>query len=387
MATASVPQIQSTPTTKTETPDTVHGRLMEGVHIAGYTFERACGELEWLLTGDRWKAVGGGYTDINAFLKTIDLSEFRLALEQRKKLAKRLADIEASQRATARLLGVDKETIARDLEKRSSGANAPPTNPQSQKHEEISEPEREVGANAPPAWFQTDADPTRDAKRVVAKRERVAKREAEEQTALTIAATVPVNERADLRVCGMEVLLSSLHDLDAIVTDPPYGEEALPLYGELARLGAVALKPSGVLAVMCGQSHLPVILAAMTPHIRYRWTMAYLTPGGQSPQIWPRKVNTFWKPVLVFGAAEEWMGDVVRSDPNDNDKRFHHWGQSESGMARLVEVLTKPDALICDPFLGGGTTAVVSLALGRRFIGADLDAGAVALAKQRITNA
>ena len=86
----------------------------------------------------------------------------------------------------------------------------------------------------------------------------------------------------------------------------------------------------------------------------------------------------------MFGEAAEWFGDVAISKPNDNDKRFHGWGQSESGMADLVERLTKPGQLICDPFLGGGTTAVVSLALGRRFVGCDIKAAHVEQAKSRV---
>ena len=101
-------------------------------------------------------------------------------------------------------------------------------------------------------------------------------------------------------------------------------------------------------------------------------------------QQWEAKVNTSWKPVLVFGDAEGWFGDVARSKVNDNDKRFHGWGQSESGMSDLVERLTKPGQLVCDPFLGGGTTAVVSLALGRRFVGCDIDAAHVEQARARV---
>jgi len=213
---------------------------------------------------------------------------------------------------------------------------------------------------------------------------------AEREAALASAAAeldgLKVWERAEVRRCSMQDLLESLLNVDAIITDPPYGEEWIPLYGELARLAKVALKPEGVLAVMTGQYHLLDVGALMARHLQYRWTLAYMTPGGQSPQIWPRKVNTFWKPVILFGAAERWIGDVVRSDVNDNDKRFHEWGQSESGMARLVEILTEPGQLVCDPFLGGGTTAIAALALRRRFIGADVDAEHVETAKRRIAS-
>jgi hypothetical protein len=185
--------------------------------------------------------------------------------------------------------------------------------------------------------------------------------------------------------CSMEEFLGKARDIDCILTDPPYGKEYVGLYGTLAKLAATALKPNGVLAVMCGQSYLPEVLAEMTRHMRYRWEMAYLTPGGQAVQLWDRKVNTFWKPILIFGEQADdakWLGDVVKSDAND--KRFHEWSQSESGMGRLVEVLTEPGQLIADPFLGGGTTAVAALKLHRRIIGCDIDPKMVKTAHSRV---
>ena len=175
--------------------------------------------------------------------------------------------------------------------------------------------------------------------------------------------------------------------VDVIVTDPPYPREYLPLYEDLARGGARVLKPGGSMLVMVGQSYLPEILALMTPHMRYQWMVAYLTPGGQSAQLWQRKVNTFWKPVLWFVNGEYdggWIGDVARSAVNDNDKRFHGWGQSESGMADLLDRFTQPGDLVLDPFCGAGTTGVAAVAMGRAFIGVDLDEGAVSASKARL---
>ena len=209
-----------------------------------------------------------------------------------------------------------------------------------------------------------------------------------EETAAVTAAAAEIadspSDAYDLRVCSMRDLLSEVRDIDAIITDPPYPEEFLPLYGELAQFAKKALKPDGVLAAMCGQSYLPRILADMAKHMEYRWTIAYLTPGGQAVQLWDRKVNTFWKPIVIFGGKPGWTGDVVKSDVNDNDKRFHGWGQSESGMARLVEALTKPGALVCDPFLGAGTTAVACLTRGRRFVGCDIDASCIETSRGRV---
>lgn len=186
----------------------------------------------------------------------------------------------------------------------------------------------------------------------------------------------------DLRVCSCAELLNSGIRPDAVITDPPYPKEFLPVFSELAE----GCKSAGIplVAVMSGQSYLPEVMQRLCEHLRYRWMMAYMTPGGQAVQQWQAKVNTSWKPVILFGDAAEWFGDVSVSKVNDNDKRFHGWGQSESGMANLVEKLTKPGQLVCDPFLGGGTTAVVSLALGRRFVGCDIDNAHVEQTRARV---
>jgi len=172
--------------------------------------------------------------------------------------------------------------------------------------------------------------------------------------------------------------------VDVVITDPPYPREYLPLYGDLAELSARVLRPGGSLLVMIGQSYLPDILKLMTPHVRYHWTVAYLTPGAHT-QLWDREVMTGWKPVLWFTAGDydgEWVYDIAKSEADD--KRFHDWGQSTSGMTDLVTRFSREGDLVVDPFLGGGTTGLVAVTLGRRFLGCDVDADAVAVARQRL---
>jgi N6-adenosine-specific RNA methylase IME4 len=161
-----------------ETPNTVHGRLLEAVNIAGYTFDRACAELEYLLDADRWKAVGAGYDDINAFLATINFAELRVAAEKRKKLAKRLQEIEASQSATARLLGVNEVTVARDLGKARGATNVDTEISIASLSEENTESQSPASTNVAREWFQqADADPAAEAKRITANQRREDARE------------------------------------------------------------------------------------------------------------------------------------------------------------------------------------------------------------------
>lgn len=208
-------------------------------------------------------------------------------------------------------------------------------------------------------------------------------REIADRREVEAEAEIVIPDGIDLRHGDLREILADVRDgsVDAVVTDPPYPAEFLPLFTDLAVLAKRVLKPGGICAVMIGQSYLPQIAAMLDEHLTYHWTLAYLTPGGQAVQVWQRKVNTFWKPILVYTNGGEykgdWLGDVAESKVNDNDKNHHHWGQSESGMADLIGRLTKPGQLVLDPFLGGGTTAVVCHQMSRKFVGCDIDETAV----------
>jgi len=215
-------------------------------------------------------------------------------------------------------------------------------------------------------------------------RKRVKRLELEREA--TEAKNADIKSRIDIRHCKMQELLAHTSKIDAIITDPPYKKDYLELYEILAKLAISALKRNGILAVMCGQSYLPDILSLMAQHIKYRWTMAYLTPGGQAVQLWTRKINTFWKPILLFGGIGGWVGDVIQSAVNDNDKSFHEWGQSLSGTKELIEKLTKPGDLVCDPFLGAGTTALACFITARRFVGCDVNPQNVQISEGRIAS-
>ena len=175
--------------------------------------------------------------------------------------------------------------------------------------------------------------------------------------------------------------------IDVIITDPPYPKEYLKLYSQLAFVASYVLKPGGSMFVMVGQSYLPELMAKLGEHLTYQWTLAYLTPGGQAVQLWDRNVNTFWKPILWYVKGEytgKWIGDVAKSDTNDNDKEHHEWGQSVSGMKDIVLRSSEEEDRILDPFCGAGTTGVACRELNRKFIGIDIDSEHIKTARRRI---
>jgi len=191
-----------------------------------------------------------------------------------------------------------------------------------------------------------------------------------------------------------EVLGDLRGQVDAMITDPPYLSEYIPLYGELAELAAELLRPHGVLVVMTPHLHLLEVGNLMTPHLRYRWICVYHM-GDTKANVSAAKTATSWKPLLVFTRYDAENLRFVCSDyfsgargnSDGVEKTLHHWQQSLDGFTEIVQRFTEPGDLVVDPFLGSGTTALACLQLGRRFVGCDIDAGAVAIARRRVQHA
>jgi len=371
----------------TENADTVHGRLLESVHIAGYTWKRACDELDWMLDDNRWQQVGSGYTDINDFLGTIDLSEFRIAVDQRKGLSRKLKELEATNVATAMALGVDEGTIRNDTRAEHSESTTAETPVQADIPTAISEVSEQ-------AWFQQDLDHA-DLAKANEKQAHRAQRDrqiANRRSELEAKAKAEIAAADDL---PYEVVVADIEvwrpaGVQAIITDPPYiTENAVELHRELADFAVDVLPEGGALVVMTWQPILPDVLDVMTiPGLVYRWAVCW--KFGTSARTPERKPRVFdgWKPVLVFhkGSVPDdvtYLYDVIESP--DASKEHHEWGQSPEGFQQLVRAFTQPGDIVCDPFVGGGTTAIAALAESRRFIGADIDQAAVAKTVGRLS--
>jgi len=188
-------------------------------------------------------------------------------------------------------------------------------------------------------------------------------------------------------ICGdCDIILEDIEEdsIDCIITDPPYPKEYLYLYGIIAKHAARILKPGAAILAMCGQSYMGDVYKLLSEELDYNWTISYDTPG-PATKIWQRKVLSHWKPVYMFTKGK-YKGDVfddkVKSDAPD--KYHHEWGQSESGFAQLVNKFTLPNQLILDPFCGAGTTGVVAVGSGRRFIGIDTSKEEIKKSEDRI---
>jgi N6-adenosine-specific RNA methylase IME4 len=120
------------------------GELRAYAHVAGYTFEQACGRLEKLLSGDGWK-VGGRFSNVNKFMDSVRLDNLKASTEQRKWFVSRIRELqpEVSNRRLAATLGVHHSTVDDAV----AGGNPPEAHI---KAKESEPPNNENGGNPPP---------------------------------------------------------------------------------------------------------------------------------------------------------------------------------------------------------------------------------------------
>lgn len=177
--------------------------------------------------------------------------------------------------------------------------------------------------------------------------------------------------------------------IDAIVTDPPYPRQYLPLLSDLSAFANYALKPGGDCFVMFGQSYLPEVYQRLGEHLDYYWTLSYNMPGSKS-QFRAKDLASDWKPILLFtkGARSKnqrfLSPDVI--DGGGRIKRIkHEWQQSLKGMENIMTGCLSPHAVVCDPFCGSGTTLIAAAKHGHKFMGFDIEADNVNVTKQGLT--
>jgi len=209
------------------------------------------------------------------------------------------------------------------------------------------------------------------------------------------------------------------HDsIDIIFADPPYNlgvnygngesdrnEAYLDWCAEWFKAAYRVLKSGGAFYVM----QYPEICAYWLPRLRalrftlQRWVVwCYPTNIGQSPGNWTRSHRTILfctkgdKPLYFDGLAD------AQAYRNPTDKRIQENLKTRPGvvpydvweynlvknvstdktswpnqipvalMERIIKVSCPPTGIVCDPFMGSGTTAVAATKNGRQWIGFDI---------------
>jgi ParB-like chromosome segregation protein Spo0J len=186
------------------------------------------------------------------------------------------------------------------------------------------------------------------------------------------------NKKGDQFVLHHADFRDALADLepgsvDAIITDPPYPDEFLPLWGDLAEVAARVLRPGAPLIAWSGQFRLRQVLNYLCEHLTYQWTICLDLPGNNARFRGPNMIQT-WKPIIICTAGQwgphDWFQDRVTSP--GKDQALYEWQQNPDPAVDLIERYVPLGGLIVDPFMGVGSFGVAALSSGRRFIGCEV---------------
>ncbi len=171
--------------------------------------------------------------------------------------------------------------------------------------------------------------------------------------------------------------------IDLIFTDPVY--QNIGDYRWLAEMAARVLKPEGAYLAFCGIGWLRQTMEALRaggmPH---RWLCAVFVPGAGSRIAQRAFCN--WQ-ALLWGGGEprRHLCDAVISH-TATLTGSHHWKKNMVPLAKYLDWFTDRNAIIWDPYTGGGTVPAVCKMLGRRWFAFEIEPDVAECARERIRN-
>jgi site-specific DNA-methyltransferase (adenine-specific) len=174
--------------------------------------------------------------------------------------------------------------------------------------------------------------------------------------------------------------------VDLVLTDPPWqwDVETLELWDDLGVFARRVLRPGRALIAYSGSGCLAAAIDRLSRHLDYVWAGALILPGRHNEvhAVMARDAST---PIVFFSKGRyeprHWFINALSSPGAEKDA--HPWQKPLGNVAYYLERFSEPGELVCDPFLGGGTTAVAAQRAGRRFVGCDVDPGAVEVTLER----
>lgn len=195
---------------------------------------------------------------------------------------------------------------------------------------------------------------------------------------------------ADVRQVGQFDWIRD-NSVDLCICDPPWGKLSPVVCEGISKVAATKLRDGGSLLVLVGGSYLPDVITALSSdkRLRYHWLLTCKLPQGSPASVSWLKVQSKVRLVLWF-VKGKYSGDIVAdyidrpTSDNTTDKSHHEWGAPEELVSELIRRFTDPGDTIADFTVGGGTTAVSSVLLCRRFLGTDIDAEAIKTTMRRV---
>lgn len=182
-------------------------------------------------------------------------------------------------------------------------------------------------------------------------------------------------------------VLPTLSGVDAVMTDPPYGvdlaygssDDSTERHKQRVAEWFPLLRRASVCLIATGMRHL---MAWPQPD----WLLCWHKPAAMG-----RCTVGFnnWEPVLLYGkpSGRQSVDFFTAHILPDKEIDGHPCPKPVKWAEWLVEIATAPASLVCDPFMGSGTTGVACARLRRRFIGIEIHEPYFDIACRRIEQA
>jgi site-specific DNA-methyltransferase (adenine-specific) len=195
-------------------------------------------------------------------------------------------------------------------------------------------------------------------------------------------------------------ILPTLDKVDAVITDPPYGEVNRKNSGlrnldkgvadiadfNLSELAVLLASHGDTVYIWCGIEQISEFRAALV-NIGMSTRLCIWEKTNPSPMngqhLWLSSIET-----CVFGKSagaifnEHCASPVFRMATEP--KEYHPTAKPVGLIARQVNASTKERGTVLDPFMGSGTTGVAAIQLGRKFIGIEREPKYFDIACKRI---
>ena len=84
--------------------------------------------------------------------------------------------------------------------------------------------------------------------------------------------------------------------------------------------------------------------------------------------------------------VSDWWDDIIPLNPVANERTAYPTQKPEQLLERIIDASSDPGDIVFDCFMGSGTTQNVAMKKGRKFIGADINLGAIQTTTKRLLN-
>ena len=217
-----------------------------------------------------------------------------------------------------------------------------------------------------------------------------------------------------VRCCDWRDLLRALPDgsADMILSDLPYGVTACawdqrPDLTEWWALVKRVIKPRGAIVMTASQPFTSMLVTSNLKWFRYEWIVnklkassfldanrkplkvheSVLVFGAERPNYYPQMNNgekhrrgttkhstdvySSVKERAVYQSDQYYPKSIVTFSFADTTAQYHATQKPVDLFAYLIRTYTESGALVVDPFVGSGTTAIAARNTGRHFIVGD----------------